>query len=107
MHLEPGERFTIEYGNSHQISVVALSARAKRRLVAMIKEIQTLQPQGVDGLERLYELAEEGVKVCVPDITDAQLEAMDEQQQLEIVGKTLAGASPTEEQQKKLESPPS
>lgn len=105
MHLEPGEPYEIEYGNGHSLSVVALSARQKKKLVSILQAVQSLDTKQIDSLSTLYDLAEEGLKICSPGITDEQIEKMDEQQQMEVIGKTLAGALPTAGEQKKSESP--
>jgi hypothetical protein len=105
MKVEPGQKFTITYGADHPIEVIALTARQKRGLVGIIKAIQQLDTRTVDALEVMYDLAEQGVKICCPDITEEQLSSMDENQQLEIVGKTIAGALLAAGEQKKSESP--
>lgn len=105
MQLEPGEPFDITYGKGHALTVQALTARQKRQLVKTLTAIQSLDTTNFAALESLYDMAEAGVKVCCPGISDEQLAAMDEQQQMEIIGKTLGGAALSIDEQKKSELP--
>lgn len=100
--LEPGDKFTVGYGNGHTIQVVALSGRQKRNVIAMLEEIKSLQAESASKL-RLFEIAEDAVRVCVPGLTEEQIDKMDETQQLEIVGKTIAKAALSEDEIKKSE----
>ena len=102
--LEPGDRFKVSYGNDHVIEVVALSGRQKRSLIAMFEEIKELQTSAASKV-RLFEITEDALRLCCPDITDEQIDKMDEQHQMEIAGKTLAKAALSEDELKKLELP--
>jgi len=103
--IEPGEPIEISYGNGHTIIGVALSARQKRRIHQLISETQDL-PKTQASFVRLLDIAEEAVRLAVPDITDDQLDTLDERQQLEIAGQALVANYISETDRKKSESQP-
>lgn len=100
--LEPGDKFKVGYGNGHVIEVVALSGRQKRKLLALMEEINALKTEAASKV-RVFDIAEEAVRICVPDLTDEQIEKMDETQQLEIAAATMAKAALSEDEIKKSE----
>ena len=97
--LEPGETFEIEYGNGHTIQVVALSLRQKRRITQLLLQVQNLEVT-VESIDELYSNCEDMVRMCCPDITDEELDKLDERLSMEIASNTLAGAALTAEEKK-------
>lgn len=102
--IEPGERFEVSYGNGHQIEVVALSGRQKRRIVSLMAEVKQLD-KTPESAARVYDIAEEAFLICVPDATDELLDKLNERQQFEIVSATIAEQMLSEDDKKKSESP--
>ena len=103
--IEPGEPITIKYGNGHTIKGVALSARQKRKIHQLITETKDL-PKTQEAFVRLLDIAEEALRIAVPNITEEQLDTLDERQQLEIAGQSLVANYLTDEDRKKSESQP-
>lgn len=89
--IEPGERFTVEYGNGHKTNVVALSLRQKRKIMQLLLHVQDLKITTA-SIDDLYAKCEEMVRMCCPDITEEQLDKLDESLAMEIASATLAGA---------------
>jgi len=104
-YLEPGERFTVKYGNGHTIEVVALSGRQKRKVMSLVDEVSQMQST-MQSKTRLFDIAEEAFLLCCPDASDELMDKLDERLQLEIVGQTLQGATLSDEDKKKYESQP-
>lgn len=100
--IEPGDRFTVRYGNDREIEVVALSGRGKRKLLGLLGEVKTLD-KTPEGAARVYEIAEELLKLCVPGVTDEVIETMNETHQFEIANATIAEQMLTEDDRKKSE----
>lgn len=100
--LEPGTPFEVTYGDGHKIEVAALSARNKRRLFQMLEETKTIE-KGPAGSIRVLDLAEEMVRICVPGISEEQLDSMNESQQIEIAGLTIQGGMLSDDDAKKSE----
>ena len=102
--IEPGERFKVGYGNDHEIDVVALSGRQKRRIVSLMNEVKQLD-KTPESAARVYDIAEEAFCLCVPDATDELLDKLNERQQFEVVSATIAEQMLSEDDKKKSESP--
>jgi hypothetical protein len=94
--IEPGERFRVGYGNGRSVEVVALSMRQKRTVVRSLEAIQNAEDRS-----QLFDACEEALRVCVPDLNDALLDAIDEQMAIEIIGNTVAKAALSEDDEKK------
>lgn len=104
-YLEPGERFTVNYGNGHTIEVVALSGRQKRKVMSLVEEVSQIQAV-TKSKTRLFDIAEEAFLLCCPDASDELMDRLDERLQLEIVGQTLQGATLSDDDKKKSASQP-
>ena len=102
--VEPGDEIPVEYGRGKVVIAKALSGRGKRRLVALLQQMDAVKEQP-ENVVKVFELAEEAFKLCVPDASEELLETLDERQQIQVAGKVLATTHLTEEQRKKLESP--
>lgn len=98
--IEPGERFTVSYGNDHTIEVVALSLRQKRQVTSDLKQVQQLK-DSPESIGMLYEICEAMLRSCVPDIDESLLDELDETMAMEIVGNTLGVAAVSEDEAKK------
>lgn len=98
--LEPGDEFEIEYGNGHRLTVRALNGRAKRKIAALLGKAQKFDPE-TDSAETVYEVAEEAMRLAVPDCSENFIESTDESQQFDIVGKVLANQYVSDETKKK------
>lgn len=104
--IEPGDRFVVEYGTKGRtIEAVALSLRAKRKLIGLVQAVENA------GKEKdpvaLFDQVEAALRICVPDLTDAQFDTIDEATAMEIVEQTIAGQDLSADERKKSESPPS
>lgn len=104
VQVEPGDDIPVEYGRGKTVVAKALSGRGKRRLVALLQQMDAVKVQP-ENVVKVFELAEEAFKLCVPDASEELLETLDERQQIQVAGKVLATTHLTEEQRKKLESP--
>ena len=99
MHIEPGQKFSITYGeNGATCEVVALSLRQKIRVAQIMEQVQSCT--GAEAA-RAFVLIGEALEIACPGKTDDP--AIDERLAGEIIGKCLAGSSVSEEQQKKSE----
>lgn len=96
--IEPGEKFRVGYGRGRSIEVTALSLRRKRQLLLLLETIKT------GGIEA-FKATEDALRMAVPDITDEQLDTLDEVMAMEIVSATIGLTQLTEDDQKKSESP--
>lgn len=102
--IEPGERFTIAYGKDKKpLEVVALSGRQKRRAVACMASTTGASKPG-EILAVLDEL-DAVTRICAPGITDAVMETLDDELQVQIISATIMKARISEDEEKKSESP--
>lgn len=102
--IEPGERFKVGYGNNHSIDVLSLNMRQKRKLIELVEKVSGLAATS-ESKVALFDIAEEALRICVPDLTDEQLDTLDEGMAMEIITATLGGQVLSEDDKKKLESP--
>jgi hypothetical protein len=72
------------------------------KIQASAKEARNRGPEGVIAL---YDLFDEGLRMCSPDITDELLETFNEDSAFEVINQTIAGQSLSEDDRKKSESP--
>ena len=97
--IEPGEPFTVQYGNGHTIEVVALSLRQKRLITQLLISVQNLTVTA-ESIDDLYGKCEDMVRMCCPTVTEEQMEQLDECLSMEIASNTLAGAALDGEEKK-------
>jgi hypothetical protein len=122
--IEPGERFTVEYGNGHQLEVIALAGRKQGRVLSLLSDI------GKAEETREYHLAgdkvEEALAICLGGGSEGGNESETERQKREsanakaadlfdtvldfesaadIVRSTLSKQALSEDDKKKLELP--
>jgi len=97
--IEPGEKFTIEYGNGHKLEVVALSFRQRHALAKVVDKL--FVAKGSDQ----FEVIEEALKICVPNCSEAFLDTIDDAMASEIIGKVRKNAMVGDDERKKSESP--
>ena len=103
--IEPGDTFTIEYGCDHRIEVVALNMRQKRKVMGIVDEVSEIEAAS-SSRAKLFDLAEEALKICVPSITEEQIDTIDEIMAMEIIGATLSKQGLSNDEEKKSESQP-
>ena len=104
--VEPGETFSIQYGNGHSIEVMALNMRQKGKLIAIVEQVSGLAESN-QSRAKLFELAEQALKICVPNVDESTLDTLDEQMAMEIITATLSGQFVSDDDKKKSESQPS
>ena len=104
--IEPGEVFTVKYGNEHEVEVVSLSMRQKRRMVELIEQVSSLSETG-ESRVKLFDIAEQALQICVPGLSDEFLDTINEDMAMEIITGTMAGQMITADDKKKSELPPS
>lgn len=98
--VEPGEEFEIKYRNGkHSLKAVALGFRSKRKVLSFLESFRDKQ----SPITARYDALEQAVRLCVPSITDATLDVVDESDMIEMVSNTLAASTLSEEQRKKFE----
>lgn len=107
--LQPGDPFEIEYGRGNRLTVRALSLSSKRRLIRLLEEItqasKAVKSDGPGAVLALFDKFEEGLRICSPKITDADLDRMDEDSAFDVINKTIWGQQLSEDERKKSESP--
>lgn len=99
--LEPGEPFEVRYGNAKRLTVQALSFRSKRRVVQLLGKIRdssATPDEKFDAMEAAFGL-------CCPDAEESTLDNLTEVDVVEVISKTISGASVSEGERKKSESP--
>lgn len=100
--IEPGEKFSIEYGNGHTVEVVALNMRQRRALIKLLAAVQDADPhEALDSIE-------EALRCCFPaelnaDIFDELVDSLDEEMAMEIVQKTMEKQRLSEDERGKSE----
>ena len=93
--IEPGEKFTIEYGNGHKLEVMALSFRQRHALAKMCDRMIA-----VKGAEQ-FEIIEEALRFCVPGMKDELPDVIDDITAAEIIRKVRMGSTISDEERKK------
>ena len=101
--IEPGKKVTIEVGGNEYESVV-LKRSEQRKLLSLIRKLQSLD-ETIEAIETVYEIADEVAAICLPTMTEEQLEAMSNTTIFEIGGKVIAAQSMDTTTEKKSESP--
>ncbi|MEL6104798.1 MAG: hypothetical protein AAFU85_02120 [Planctomycetota bacterium] len=90
--LEPGEPLTVTLESGRKVDVVSLGMRSKRRAIGILKDMRNHGDDvGLDSVDRLYDLIEEGIKLCIPTATDETFETFNEKSAMDLLQKTLAG----------------
>jgi len=95
--IEPGEKFTIEYGKGHKLEVVALSFRQRHNLAKMLDRMVASK-----GAEQ-FEVIEEALRFCVPGMSDSLLDTIDDITAAEIIRKVRMGSTISDDERKKSE----
>lgn len=102
--IEPGDKFVIEYGNGHRMTVAALTLNQKRALTTKIDEIQEAQEENKIG--KIYDLVADVLSVAVGEKNAATLaDKVDDEMAMDIVNAVMAKNSLTEDDLGKSESP--
>ncbi len=103
--IEPGQLFTIEYGNGHMLEVRALAGRKQAQLAKTLS--QAGQAEVEQNILALFDASLEALKLCVGDDAAESLwdDHVDAELAMEIAGKTLGKQALSEDDKKKLESP--
>jgi hypothetical protein len=95
--LEPGESFAVEYSSGKSLQAVSLSLRGQQKVMALL-----VDGDSGDQLKKL-QAAEQALRLCFPSITDEQLDSLNYNMALEVVGKALAATRLSSDEQKKSE----
>ena len=100
--IEPGEKFTIEYGKGHQIEVVALNGRQRIEATKCVAEMQRASKEGdIDAQAKALEWLEQVTRFCAPSMTDEMIDKTDDELQIQIISQTMMKASIEVEEAKK------
>ena len=123
--IEPGEKFTIEYGNGHRLEVTALAGRKQGRVLALLSAIG--QAEETKSYHLATDKLEEALAICLGGGSEGGNESETERQKREaanahaaelfdtvldfesaadVVRATLGKQSLSEDDKKKLESLP-
>lgn len=94
--IEPGDKFTVGYGNGHTIEVVALSMRQRREVVKGVETVAG-DSKAVDAFDAI----ENALKQCCPDINDELIDTLDEEMAMQIIQATMQKAALSEDDRKK------
>ena len=90
--LEPGEPLTVTLESGRTVNVVSLGMRSKRRAIGILKEMRDHSNEvGLDSVEGLYDLIEQGIRLCIPNADEETFEAFNEASAMDLLQKTLAG----------------
>lgn len=95
--LEPGQEFQVEYSDGKSLTAVSLSLRGQQKVMQLL-----VDGDAGDQLKKL-QAAESGLKLCFPTITEEQLESLNYNMALDVIGKALAATRLSVDDQKKLE----
>lgn len=98
--IEPGERFTVEYGSGRTIECVALSMRTKRKVMELAAIVTSADSEPLSKMQAI----EDALAVCCPEMPDSLLDEIDEELAMQIIGGTLRKQRLSVEQAKKSES---
>lgn len=90
----PGQPIEIKLSSSVVVSGKTLNLRQKQSVVRLLKQAQESQ-------DAAFDLLIEAVEICCPELSEEQWDVIDERAAGEIISKTLAAASLTEEERKK------
>ena len=102
--IEPGDKFVIEYGNGHRMTVAALTLNQKKALTLKIDDIQEAQKENKIG--KIYNLVAEVLSVAIGEEEAAALgDTVDDEMAMDIVNEVMAKNSLSEEDLGKSESP--
>lgn len=103
--IEPGERFDVEYSDGKTASVLSLSLRQKRRVVALVRKVSEME-RTMAGTDETYEAIENALAiVCGEDVAESLLDSVNELQAMQIIQLALAGQMVTDDQKKDSASP--
>lgn len=93
--IEPGQEFTIEYGNGHRLKVKALSLRQRRDLVRIVESVQQVQNKS-----ELFDAVEAGLNLCLPNDAERLLDTIDEAMGMQIIIAVLSTTAVDDDQKK-------
>jgi len=103
--IEPGSPLEIEACGETFESVV-LSRRQQRSLVSLVKESAKLDEKSVESVDRLYDIIDQIVDICLPNASDETKDRLQISDVLEIAGVALTANVLDSVSKKKSESPP-
>lgn len=97
-NIEPGEKFTIGYGNGHKLEVVALNMRQRRQIIGLLSSVQNAADENpVEALEAI----EKALGLCCPDLDAEFIDSLDEEMAMQIVQSTMEKAGLSEDERGK------
>ena len=103
--IEPNETFEIELAG-RMIKAACLTRSKQRKILGVLKQLQTLE-ESVDSVQKVYDLADELIALCVPSMPESERELLSNQDAFDIATKVLTAHTMGTETKKKSESPPS
>ena len=88
--IEPGDVFSVKYGDDKQVEVKALSARDRVRCMRVLAEVQKAGESGdFEKLADATEAVEGAFKMCVVDCSDEAVAKFDDAMMGEVIVNTL------------------
>ena len=72
--IEPNETFEIELAG-RMIKAACLTRSKQRKILGVLKQLQTLE-ESVDSVQKVYDLADELIALCVPAMPEAERERL-------------------------------
>lgn len=101
--IEPGETFDIEL-DGRTLKAACLTRSKQRKILGVLKQLQSLD-ETVDSVQKVYDLADELIALCVPSMPEADRELLSNEDAFAIATKVLAAHTMGTESKKKSESP--
>lgn len=103
--IEPGSKFTIEYGNGHLLEVTCLAGSQQTRLAKALAKAAA--SEGNQDIVGMFTASQEALELCVGKEAADVLwdDHVDAEMAMDIAGKTLGKQALSDEDKKKLESP--
>ena len=102
--IEPGETFDIEL-DGRTLKAACLTRSKQRKIIGVLKQLQSLD-ESVDSVQKVYDLADELIALCVPSMPEADRELLSNEDAFAIATKVLTAHTMGTEAKKKSESRP-
>ena len=103
-YVEPGERFTVKYGNGRELEAVALSFRQERELAKLEDKARELTKA-----YEIFDLFESALPIALPHMSEEEISALVDTLNLELLQSLLKSIneanSLSEDVEKKSEPP--
>ena len=102
--IQAGDEFQISFGGGKVLTAKALTLGQQRKLSKCVSKLIKIEESG-DGLA-LFDLADEALKIAVPDDAKRLVDEIDAEQAIEIATKVLGKQSLSDDELGKSESQP-